>query len=148
MVFEAHTRIFAPLFWFAVLGPAGVVLFSIAASLRTTVQPNERVGQVLMRLFEILAWLPARLLLLGCGLAGTLAPTVHAWRELDDFSLAATWRALGDGSLSALGYGNLQDITTDDPHVYWINSMYGLIQRAFTVWLVLFAFLTLGVLAA
>ena len=139
----AHTRWFAPLFWFALLGPIGPVIYRMTAVLREQERQFESFSALIERLYQVLIWVPTRLFLLGLGLAGTLTPTLEVWRKQDDFCLYSSERVLRETGLAAVNYGKLDEMIGEDPHVYWVNAMSALVKRTFALWLVLLAITTL-----
>ena len=74
--------IFAILFWFFLLGPAGAVLYRAAALYRE--QPRVQDGRLLPceSWLAALDWLPARYMALCACLAGNFTPGFQLWRSL------------------------------------------------------------------
>jgi len=140
VVRAANDGLFAPMFWFAVLGPVGAILFRLSSAFVGNPVLSAGELQIAARFYEILLWLPARLLAIGLGLAGTLGPvhdvfrsTRHGLGQSEDFLAAAALAALGDH----------RDDTEpgDDAHIAAIHAMFGLVKRGFLVWLVALALL-------
>lgn len=131
----AHDRIFAPLFWFALLGPSGGVLYRLVAELRQERSMPEQHARLLQLLAEGLTWLPARLWILGLGLAGSLPPVLNSLREPGSWSLPRSREVLRNAILAAIQYGRLDQLLRHDPHVYWVNTTYSLTRRALALWL-------------
>ncbi|MGH8370907.1 MAG: regulatory signaling modulator protein AmpE, partial [Gammaproteobacteria bacterium] len=80
----ANDRLFGVLLWFTLLGPAGAVLYRSTQFLHKTsqepgVSPQFRAAAV--RLYGILAWLPAHLAALGYALAGSFEDAVSDLRS-------------------------------------------------------------------
>ncbi len=87
---QANNRIFAVVFWFVLLGAAGAWLFRVLDLIRRRAIRNTGLikleeapeyVQVIIRLHALLAWIPARLLMLGYTLAGSYDNAVQAWRS-------------------------------------------------------------------
>jgi membrane protein required for beta-lactamase induction len=89
---QANNRIFGVLFWFVVLGPAGLGpaaawLFRVSdlirrQSIAATGTPGQAAGAGCPeRLHFALAWAPARLLAFGYALAGSFEDARRSWRE-------------------------------------------------------------------
>jgi membrane protein required for beta-lactamase induction len=86
---QANNRIFAVVFWFILLGAAGAWLFRVLDLIRRRAirhtgliefsEAPEYV-QMIIRVHALLAWAPARLLMLGYTLAGSYENAVQAWR--------------------------------------------------------------------
>ncbi len=82
-----NDRLFAPMFWFCILGPYGAVLYRLVSRLASLYQslsasPN-RLKRNAERLFACLAWLPARLAALGFMLVGDFSAAIRYCRSLD-----------------------------------------------------------------
>ncbi len=140
VVHAANDGLFAPMFWFVVLGPVGAVLFRMSAAF--VGNPVLRAGeqQIAARLYEILLWLPARLLAIGLGLAGTLGPVVEVFGRASH-GPGSSEKLLGAAALAALGDHRDGTAADDDAHVAAIDAMFGLVKRGFLVWLVVLALL-------
>jgi AmpE protein len=87
---QANNRIFAVVFWFVLLGPTGAWLFRVLDLLRRRLafQYMRADGEMesasmvwaVRTLHGLLAWPPARLLMLGYALAGSFDSAISAWR--------------------------------------------------------------------
>lgn len=110
---QANNRIFGVVFWFVALGAAGAWLFRVLdlmrrrANTRAAVSGSAacaRCARVVGGLHAVLAWVPARLLMVGYALAGSYDGAVRAWRG---FSAAGPSDLPGeDGALlAAVGRG-------------------------------------------
>ncbi|MDA0824152.1 MAG: regulatory signaling modulator protein AmpE [Proteobacteria bacterium] len=133
----ANERVFAPAFWFIVLGPLGALCFRMASALARNLSPGDSQREVADRLHQILLWLPLRLLAVALGLAGTLGPVLKLLSERT-YGLAEGTTLIGDAAVAALG-DNRASGSNDDEHVILINSMFALVKRAFVVWLAVLA---------
>ncbi len=77
----AHERLFAPLLWFALLGPLGAALWRLTLLARHgALAQSSGFADAVRRLHAILAWLPARLTAFGYALCGSFEDALHAWR--------------------------------------------------------------------
>jgi len=87
---QANNRIFGVVFWFILLGATGAWLFRVLDLLRrraihrngiVTLDAAPAYLQAILQLHSLLAWLPARLLLVGYTLAGNYDTAMQAWRS-------------------------------------------------------------------
>ncbi|MBD9359306.1 adenosylcobinamide-phosphate synthase CbiB [Methylomonas fluvii] len=76
--------VFAPLFWFVVLGPFGALLYRFSNTLDAMWgYKNQRYlyfGWAAARFDDVLNWLPARLTALSYALLGNTAQAIKSWR--------------------------------------------------------------------
>jgi adenosylcobinamide-phosphate synthase len=99
--------VFAPLFWFVVLGPFGALLYRFGNTLDAMWgYKNQRYlyfGWAAARLDDLLNWIPARLTALSYALLGNTAHALKAWRtqaHLLDSPNAGPVMTAGGGALS------------------------------------------------
>jgi membrane protein required for beta-lactamase induction len=143
----AHERLFAPLFWFALLGPLGAALWLLTLLARHgALAQSPGFADAARRLHAILAWLPARLTAFGYALCGSFEDALHAWRA----------RAGGNGSyaeshfavLVTTGLGALRVGTSAPEDVELqaeeVQTALALCWRALIAWLCLIALITLA----
>jgi AmpE protein len=150
---QANNRLFGVLFWFVLLPPAGAVLFRVtdllrrAAIERAAASPgdqSEATAAVMGQLHGILAWLPARLLALTYGIAGSFDDAFAGWRnylatERDSFFEA------NDLLLVHAGRGALVSTTaatSTEPER--AQRAWRLIHRSFWIWLTVISVLTIS----
>ena len=96
---QANNRIFGVVFWFLLLGPTGAWAFRVADLMRHRVavraagqgaddtmvdEAPAAMGEAVRSLHALLAWLPARLLMLGYALAGNFEEAMAGWRGGSD----------------------------------------------------------------
>ncbi|HWU83982.1 MAG TPA: CobD/CbiB family protein [Rhodocyclaceae bacterium] len=107
----SHRHVFAPMFWFAILGPAGALLYRLALFLN--VQWGERgllerdaefgeFGRFARKAYAALDWVPVRLSAVGFAIVGDFEDAIYCWR-----SQAHTWTSDAYGILLASGAGAL-----------------------------------------
>jgi adenosylcobinamide-phosphate synthase len=99
--------VFAPLLWFAVLGPAGALFYRLSHSFaelwggRSEIEFGE-FGQFAHRAFELVDWVPLRVTAASFAVVGDFEDAVHCWR-----TQAVRWPEAGSGILLASGAGAL-----------------------------------------
>ena len=171
-IVAAHRHVFAPLFWFAVLGPAGAVLYRLGLCVMqrwaVTVQPES--GNAFFRFaqqaFQWLDWLPARLTAATFAIVGDFEDAVYCWRtQASQWAQAASVQgadmasgillssaagALGvrlglplPGESDAGGFDARPELGLgDDADIEHLQSAVGLVWRALVLCLLLLALLT------
>jgi adenosylcobinamide-phosphate synthase len=160
---RAQRELFGVVFWFVVLpGPAGAVLYRLAAELETrwARRPEEALepfGRFARHAFAALDWIPARLAAIGFAIAGNFEDAVSSWR-----TYAQAWpeRDLGIVLASGAGAMNVQlggalpregsvDLRPDlgegdPPDAEHLQSTIYLLWRTLVVWLVLLLLIILA----
>ena len=143
---QANVRIFGVVFWFAVLGPLGAVLYRAVSELcRHTLADNDEFAWAARQLAAILDWVPARLAAFGYALSGHFEGAVLRWREAA--AAAEHWLASSEPVLAAAGFGalnldeGLQDSATWN---HALQSAMSLVWRTLVLWVVVIALLTLA----
>jgi adenosylcobinamide-phosphate synthase len=159
---ESHRSVFGPIAWFAVLGPAGAILYRAAAVLRTQwagrAEPqSDEFGRFAERAFYFIDWLPARLTAVSFAAVGNFQDAVDCWRtqsrawadEAQGVVLASGAGALGvklGGDLHE--NGNVRHRpemgTGDDADADYMRAAVGLIWRALVTWMFLMFIVTLA----
>ena len=140
----AHDRWFGILFWFALLGPMGAVLFRAVELLDRETGEDDFAGTV-RQLYGVLGWAPARLMVFAYALSGHFENAIQAWRSPvtvgDDIARhsEAVLLAAGEGALST----HLEEELEQDP-AGLIRAAMGLVWRALVVWLAVFAVMILA----
>ncbi len=147
---RANDQVFAVIFWFAVLGPFGALLYRLSRVLRNEMiltNPNGDFTQSSRQLHSILAWLPARLLCLSYGITGSFTDALHRWRGCEQ-DLEGVWADKNEEVLSCAGIGALQlppaeEQLDADGLVNEINAAMDLVIRTLLVWVTIIAVMTL-----
>jgi AmpE protein len=149
---RANDRLFAVIFWFAVLGPAGAVFYRAADLLRRGLARGSEdatsdLAQAAVRLEGLLAWLPARLLAAGYALTGSFEEAISDWKayyeECDE-----PFFETSEGVLSCTGCGALRiSAGTSEAGLAIVRSARNLLRRTLVLWLTVLAVLTLAGLA-
>ncbi|ALN87478.1 cobalamin biosynthesis protein CobD [Lysobacter capsici] len=147
--------VFAALFWFAVLGPAGAVLYRLANTLDAMwgyrTPRYERFGWAAARIDDALNLIPARLTALTYAALGDTASAWRCWR-----TQARHWDSPNAGPVMAAGAGALRVRLGgsapyhgvweprpllgegDAPSADSIRRALGLVKRGVAVWVGLF----------
>lgn len=104
---SSHRHVFAPLFWFAVLGPAGALLYRLAQLLDESWGRDDRIefgefGRFARDAFALIDWLPLRLTAAAFAVVGDFEDAVNCWR-----TQAHRWPDRASGILIASGAGAL-----------------------------------------
>jgi len=155
---EAHYGTFGPLFWFLVLpGPVGLVIYPLALRAARTwahvVEADEReFGWFAARAFHVIDWIPQRVSAFFFAVVGNFEDALFCWR-----SQAAAWLQPEEGIVLASGAGALgvrlgdaitasgatvprPALGTGEPaREEALSSLEGMLWRAMTLWLIVFA---------
>lgn len=158
----SHRHVFGTIVLFVVMGPAGAVLYRLAALLndkwgaRTDAEFGE-FGRFAERFFFWLDWLPARLTALSFAIVGNFEDAVYCWR-----TQAQSWTRHTEGIILAAGAGALGVRLGDALHEYgsvvyrpemgagetadvvYMHSTVGLIWRTLVLWMFLVLVVTLA----
>ncbi|MBU6421025.1 MAG: regulatory signaling modulator protein AmpE [Gammaproteobacteria bacterium] len=141
---EANERLFGILFWFALLGPAGAVLYRSTDFLRRLPPAEQRSGefiQAVARLHGVLAWIPAHLAALGYGLAGSFEDAVS---EVKTFYANCTLRfyQVNEDLLACAGLGALH-AGGEEAGTERLRAALVLVRRTLILWMAVYALIAL-----
>lgn len=98
----ALTRLFGVLFWFAVLGVFGAVLYRLSQLCLRRWRGEPDLAGILGRALYFMDWLPTRVAALGFAIAGNFEDAMYGWR-----TQAADWPDANEGVLLASAAGAL-----------------------------------------
>ncbi len=107
---RAHHGLFAPIFWFVLLGPAGALLYRLSHLIKLewskqehlSTYQNNAFSQFANQVFEWLDWLPTRITA-GCfAIVGDFEDAAYCWR-----TQAQAWANKSLGIILASGAGAL-----------------------------------------
>ncbi len=149
---QANERLFAVLFWFAVLPPFGAALYRLSLVLRqatTKSQEKSEFSQATVTLQAILDWVPARLVALGYATTGSFIDALSHWRN-SKANWTGKWDIANTGTLVSSGLGALrlheeaapapEDVQAE---IHEIKSAQALVWRTLVVWIVIIALMVL-----
>lgn len=159
---SSHRHVFGTVACFIALGPAGAVLYRLAAMLGEKWglhgDPDfGHFGRFAERLFFWLDWLPSRLTAASFAIVGNFEDAVYCWR-----TQALSWATPTHGIILASGagaigvrlgdtlhqYGSLlfrpEMGTGDEADVDYMQSAVGLIWRALVLWMFLLLLVTVA----
>ncbi|WP_455385629.1 regulatory signaling modulator protein AmpE [Acidihalobacter prosperus] len=166
---ESNNRIFAVVFWFALLGPTGAVLYRLVRTLAHLPLEEEKAGEVVeadegedaaesersesMRLAAglcaLLEWLPARLVALGYAVTGSFDHAMDSLRRLfwgESRRMSENTRTLLMQSGS--GAARLDEMLEDEADAATLSAVFATvinhIHRNIIVWMTVLALFTLG----
>jgi len=146
---RANDRLFAVLFWFAVLGPAGAVLYRSANLLRRSElspgqEPHSGLAQYSVIFEGILAWAPARLLAVSYALTGSFEEAIADWKAYYEECTEAFFET-SEGVLSCTGCGALRiSAGTRESGLAVVRNARALLFRTLVLWLAVLAVMTLA----
>ena len=160
VLYQGHDNLFATVFWFCVLGPAGAILYRLAAEAALCPGPAIERRPVLFRashfVVGVLGWIPARLIAFGYAMTGSFEEALRRFRggfHTNDDVLAANRRLLVDTGTAALRQERPESAeaaeaasperrSTRPAEV--VDAARGLVMRTAILWLAVLALLTLG----
>lgn len=141
----AGRRLFGVLFWAALLGPAGAVMFRAADILRHRAEefgcPDRACGSA-GRVYGILEWAPSRLLALSYALAGSFDEAMAERRAAYE---ACTGRffEINEDILACTGRGALTLGEPGEGEVRELDATENLLFRTLVIWIAALALLSL-----
>jgi AmpE protein len=154
VLYLAHDHLFATLFWFCVLGPAGAVLYRLSAQLAFA--PAEGTGEAYQRSARFvcgaLGWIPARLIAFGYALTGRFDQALSAARGrgfVNGDLVEGNRGLLGDTGTAALRAGEPAQAGSDGERrssgkAATVGAARALAVRTGVFWLAVIAVLTLA----
>lgn len=100
---RAHYSLYAPIFWFMLLGPAGAVLYRLSQLVDYAWGSQEvAFNRVPRTIFYWLDWLPARFTAISFAIVGDFEDALYCWR-----TQAVAWKNEAVGIMLASGAGAL-----------------------------------------
>ena len=143
---RAGDYLFCVIFWFAVLGPLGAVLYRVADTLAVRARadaPDSAYADYTQSLKQVLAWIPLHLLALTYAVAGSFDEAMgdirKAWRETGTHF----WDR-GNRVLFYAGRRAVRAVAGDGTdEVELMHAAVDLIWRGFVIWLTVIGVITL-----
>jgi adenosylcobinamide-phosphate synthase len=158
---SSHRHVFAPLFWFVLLGPAGAALYRLAQYFNEAWGGAEAdlggFGSFAVKAFGWIDWLPLRLTATAFAVVGDFEDAVYCWR-----TQAGRWPDASSGILLSSGAGALgvrlgaplaedADIQNrpelgvgDEADADFMQSTIGLVWRSLVLGVLVLALLTVA----
>ncbi|MDX1901515.1 MAG: regulatory signaling modulator protein AmpE [Gammaproteobacteria bacterium] len=135
--FEAsYYRIFAVIFWFAILGPVGAVLYRMIERLA---EHSETLSSQMIWLRQCLDWLPIRILTFIFALGGHFTEVIACWERNTLHGLSSSQPLLLECGFAAL---DRRDAVADEREIEW--EAIALFDRSLVVFVVLIALVVLA----
>lgn len=134
----SNDRIFAVIFWFALLGPLGALMFRLTSYTMYHIT-NKTLADAAKNLQALMAWAPAHLVAWGYALTGNYEGATASYRgkvKQDDLSSCNYY------TLITAGMGALKDCAPGE-ETACIRATRGLVLRTLVVWLAVIGMLTL-----
>src|SRR5712671_504528 len=156
----SHRNVFGVLLWYVLLGPAGAVLYRLAAYLAVRWKGMGSFGDFAQRAFYLLEWPAVRLTAAAFAVVGDFEDAIYCWR-----TQARSWADPNAGVVLAAGAGAMgvrlgmpvQEIDAVVPRpelgigepadAPFLDSAVGLVWRALVVLVVLLVIVSIARLA-
>lgn len=144
----SYQRIFAVIFWFALLGAVGVVLYTLIVSLRLELEQSAQLAENEHSILKatimcegVLDWVPVRLLGLTYALVGEFTPTFRSLLKNLLTGMGHTREQVTEWAMLSLGLPPEEDSVLEASLHQAVDT---LISRAAVVWVVVLALFALG----
>jgi len=148
LLLAINTNLLAVLFWFAILGPMGAILYRLTLTVHESqnqdTEHNEEYSSTASMLYAILNWLPAHLTAISFSASGSFVDALHNWKNnavknpLSNQECDAMLISVGHG---AMRVEDTQDICNAKPVVDGIIAM---AKRSIILGLTVLALLTMS----
>lgn len=146
ILLQSNIRILGVIFWFILLGPVGAVLFRVSCLLKQQQQDqDDDFSRASRDLYDILVWLPARIVVLSFAVAGNFVDTMSYWNGIADLWQRQSEEFIVISGIGALRYESRidrQHHNSDEIDINGIHHALALVKRAVIVWVVLLGLLT------
>ncbi len=142
---EANDRYFSVIFWFALIGPVGALIYRCSSQfsqyLIKSHDPSDNLLDTVVYFHKLLDWLPAQLVALSYTITGSFIHGFDQWRLTPKFAAAESVNAavlINTGRGAVLSHVAEKDLTTQT------QAVMALIWRTLWVWMVAIAIFTLA----
>lgn len=146
VLIQTHERLLGILFWFAVLGPMGAILYRLTVELvclrqQTPTDDQSLFDTATIHLHRVLAWIPSHLTALSYAVMGSFIPALQAWQDSppNDQNLPDNHNLLRH-----TGLGSLQFDTQPPQDTNAVRTALALCSRSLLTWLAILALMTLA----
>jgi AmpE protein len=152
MLIRNNERLLAILFWFALAGPVGAVLYRSVCQLKGARQSGNVTSPgfhgAVLRVHAVFDWIPARITGVCYAIIGSFVESMQQWRagtrEWGGDIYAGNRLVLINSGLGALRLFNLESGREHDALREDIIDTEALVNRTVIVWLTAFALLTIA----
>ncbi len=150
LLVRINDRLFAPLFWFLILGPSGAVLYWLSKNAVCALKPKSTHetksphAEIALRIHGVLAWIPAHLLAMSYGLVGSFD---SVWRVVREYYRECERRFFenNEAVLACAGRGAIEAAGLDPADCLGrLDRARVIATRALILWLVVIGLFTLG----
>lgn len=138
---EAHTRLFAVIFWFVILGPVGAVMYRLIALCAEQFDLGTLQNAMVVK--KILDWLPARIFTFLFSLGGHFTEVFTIWKQDSKKDVNENEKLIADCGMAALDGKDVKELTENEPAE---KNALELLDRVFVMWLVILALVELVLL--
>jgi len=129
-------RLFGVIFWFAILGPVGAIIYRLSQELKTIYSDDPVLAKSCERMLYLLNWIPARFLAISFAITGHFEGALAAYHENKETDRTQQYLLID------ICHGALEGNETDERAAY-LSAFRGLVLRSLIVWLTCIALLTL-----
>ncbi len=137
--YRGFERMFAVLFWFVLLGPAGALLYRLSA-LYTEWAKDQNDGVVAERWLWLLEWPAVRILGISFALTGNFVGCFQQWRDFLICTESSSATVLMYAVRGALSLGERVSLEVSDNE---LRALQSLLSRTLLLWVCLLAIFTL-----
>lgn len=145
ILLETNSSVTAVMFWFAVLGPMGALLYRVSQVIMISQadKDNLEYRQAANILFAMLNWIPSHLTALCYGITGSFVDALHQWK------LSSVKNHLNNSQIDTMlvdvGIAALQHSEKEETNsLPGVSSVISLAKRSAILWLTLLALLTMA----
>jgi AmpE protein len=132
---QGNRNIFAVIFWYALLGPIGAVLYRVNSLLicHSEMDGTKHAAEIIEQLLE---WMPVRLMALSSALVSHFVEVINCWLKYVLTGLKGNMAILAECGFVAFGV----DKNSEQDEIENVsNKVINLIDRALALWLVIIA---------